>query len=246
MAGGAEAGGAASGGAAELPRTEDGQVDWAAVAGDRSTPAERARRGKRQLFQSLVFELAVPLAAYYVLLAVGAGQWLAITVSGLSALPWVVYGIVRHRRLDAMPVFALLLIAVGAVLSVVTGSPRVLLVRDSWVFGLIGVWILGSLFTRRPFMLGAGRSVVSAKIGVAGAAAWAGQWETDPRFRRHLRLLTLVWGVGFALDALVRVAFALTLPLGAVPLVNSLQWLVVLGGLLLFHVQYVKRAGLLV
>ncbi len=243
---GAGAGEAGVGAAVELPRTADGQVDWAALAGDESTPKQRAARGRRQAVKAVVFELAVPLGAYYALLGFGAGQWLAITVSSLAALPWVVYGLVRNRRLDAMPVFTLLLIAVGALLSAVTGSPRVLLVRDSWVFGVIGLWILGSLLTRRPFMLGAARTVVAAKIGPVGADAWIGQWDHDPAFRRHLRLLTLMWGAGFALDALIRVGFALTLPLGAVPLVNSLQWLVVLGAMLGFHTWYVKRNGLLV
>ncbi|WP_282204192.1 VC0807 family protein [Kitasatospora fiedleri] len=235
---------AAGAGRTELPRGADGRVDWAAYAGDGATPKERAARGKRQLLRSVLFELGVPLAAYYVLLGLGAGQWLAITLSGLAALPWVLYGLVRNRRLDPMPVFALVLIAVGALLSAVTGSPRVLLVRDSWVFGVIGLWVLGSLLTRRPFMLGAARTVVAAKIGPVGADAWAGQWEHDPVFRRDLRLLTLVWGCGFALDALVRVAFALTLPIGAVPLVNTLQWLAVLGTLFAFHFWYIKRHGL--
>ncbi|MFI9787861.1 VC0807 family protein [Kitasatospora sp. NPDC051984] len=244
--GGAAGVGAVGGGAAELPRTADGQVDWAALAGDDSTPQQRAARGWRQAAKALVFELAIPLGGYYTLLGLGAGQWLAITLSSLAALPWLLYGLVRNRRLDPMPVFTLLLIAVSTLLSAVTGSPRVLMVRDSWVFGVIGVWVLGSLLTRRPFMYGAARAVVAAKIGPAGADAWIGQWDYDPAFRRHLRLLTVMWGTGFALDALIRVGFALTLPLGAVPLVNALQWLVVLGGMIGFHTWYVKRNGLLV
>ncbi|MFJ5229249.1 VC0807 family protein [Kitasatospora sp. NPDC088391] len=243
---GAGAAGGAAGGPGALPRDADGKVDWAAYAGDGASAKERAARGKRQMARSLVFELGVPLAAYYLLLGFGAGQWLAITLSGLAALPWVLYGLVRNRRLDPMPVFALLMIAVGGLLSAVSGSPRVLLVRDSWVFGLLGAWVLGSLLSRRPFMLGAARGVVAAKIGPAGADAWAGQWEYDPAFRRHLRLLTLVWGAGFALDALIRVAFALTLPIGAVPLANTLQWLAVLGALFGFHFWYVKRHDLVV
>ncbi|OKI97223.1 hypothetical protein AMK19_32300 [Kitasatospora sp. CB01950] len=221
-------------------------MDWAALAGDDSTPKQRSARGLRRAGKSLVFELAIPLGAYYTLLGFGAGQWLAITLSTLAALPWLLYGLVRNRRLDAMPVFALLLIGVGALLSAVTGSPRVLLVRDSWVFGVIGLWILGSLLTRRPWALGAARTVVAAKIGPVGADAWTGQWDYDPTFRRHIRLLTLLWGTGFTLDALIRVAFAMTLPLGAVPLVNALQWLVVLGAMIGLHTWYVKRNGLLV
>ncbi|MFJ8438771.1 DUF3159 domain-containing protein [Kitasatospora griseola] len=79
-----------------------------------------------------------------------------------------------------------------------------------------------------------------------GANAWIGQWDDDQAFRRHIRLLTVLWGAGFTLDALIRVAFAMTLPIGAVPLVNALQWLVVLGAMIGLHAWYVKRNGLLV
>ncbi|MFI7666275.1 hypothetical protein [Nocardia sp. NPDC049526] len=40
-----------------------------------------------------------------------------------------------------------------------------------------------------------------------------------------------MWGSGFALDAVVRVVLAYTLPVDSVALVSTLRWLVVLGAL---------------
>ncbi|MCX4745746.1 hypothetical protein OG455_09460 [Kitasatospora sp. NBC_01287] len=210
-------------------------------------PAEVKRRtaaGRKKLIMSLVFELAIPLGGYYVLVGVGLSQWAALLISGLLLAPWVVQGMVKSRRLEAMPVFTLLLMAVGALMSLLTGSPRVLLVRDSGLFGVIGLWVLGTLATQRPFMLTAARSIVAAKIGEAGAQQWLDRWNTEPVFRHQIRLLTAVWGGGFLLDAAIRVTFAYTLPINAVPLVNSLQWLVVLGALFGFHFWYITRNGL--
>lgn len=70
------------------------------------------------------------------------------------------------------------------------------------------------------------------------------RWDNDSRFRAQLRVLTAVWGPGFALDAVVRVVLAYTLPVDLVPLVSTLQWLVVLGGLFAFHYAYVTEHGL--
>ncbi|WP_063044555.1 hypothetical protein [Nocardia pseudovaccinii] len=53
-----------------------------------------------------------------------------------------------------------------------------------------------------------------------------------------------LWGLGFALDAVARVVLAYTLPVDSVPLVGTLRWLVVLGGLFAFDYAYVTEDGL--
>lgn len=108
----------------------------------------------------------------------------------------------------------------------------------------LGLWILATLFTQHPFMRTAARTIVTVKIGEAGYRQWDARWDNDSRFRGQLRVLTTVWGTVFTLDALVRVLLAYTLPVDSVPLVSTLQWLVVLGALLSFHTVYVTKNGL--
>ncbi|MBZ4319668.1 hypothetical protein JNW98_09845 [Streptomyces sp. SCA2-4] len=211
-----------------------------------SPPTERQKTAalRRHLALQLLFELALPLAAFYGLQAAGLSQWAALAVGSLLAAPWLVHGMVRRGRVDAMGLFTLCLMLLGALMSLVTGDPRVLLVRDSWLFGLIGLWILGTLPTRRPFVMYMAQTVVTAKIGEAGWRAWAARWDAESAFRRHVRVLTAVWGTVFTLDAAVRVVLALTLPVDSVPLVSTVQWVAVLSGLILFHKRYVTRHGL--
>ncbi|HEX4723847.1 MAG TPA: VC0807 family protein, partial [Pseudonocardiaceae bacterium] len=95
-----------------------------------------------------------------------------------------------------------------------------------------------------PFMLVAARAVVVAKLGAEGAREWEGRWHVDAGFRHHIRVVTAVWGVGFTLDAVVRIVLATTLPVDSVPLVSTLQWLVVLGSLITFHIRYITKHGL--
>jgi hypothetical protein len=213
------------------------------VAGPRSE-RQKAANARRLLARQLTFELVAPLGGYYGLRAAGVSAGTALVVGGALIAPWIVYGVVRNRRLDVMAAFTLSMLLVGALMSAVTGDPRLLLVRDSWVGALLGLWILGTLPTQRPFIMATSRAVVVAKVGEAGADAWAARWTDDPAFRRDIRMLTAVWGVVFLGDALVRVVLAYSLPLDAVPGVSTAQWLVVLACLLVFHARYVSRTGL--
>jgi hypothetical protein len=228
---GADANGAAADGAAG-----DGA---AAVAARRRTTALR-----RRLAGQLLFELVLPLGSYYGLRAAGVGQWLAMVVGGVLVLPWIAYGIVRQRRVETMAVFTLSLVVIATVLSLVTGSPRVLNLRDSWLTAAIGLWVLGTLPTRRPFIMMSSRGIVIAKVGEAGLAAWEAQWDEDATFRRRLRQLSAVWGAVFLLDSVVRVVLVYTISVDAFPLTSTVLWLVMLGGLIAFHNWYITRHGL--
>ena len=208
------------------------------------TDAQKTAGVRRVLARQLILELALPLGGYYGLRAAGVSPWLALTVGGLLAAPWIVYGMVRNRRVDVMAAFTLTMLLLGALMSAVTGDPRLLLVRDSWIGALLGGWILGTLPTRRPFIMATSRAIVIAKVGEAGANAWEARWEREADFRHHIRVLTAIWGVVFLGDAIVRVILAYTLPLDAVPGVSTVQWLAVLGCLLVFHTRYVGRTGL--
>ncbi|MFX0581307.1 VC0807 family protein [Nocardia nepalensis] len=214
-----------------------------AIATDR-TPQQKRAAVRRHLARQLIVELALPLGGYYALRAAGVNPWLALIAPGLLTVPFLAYHAIRQRRIDMVALFTLSMIVVGTAMSMVTGDPRTLLVRDSWIFGALGLWVLATLFTQHPFMRSAARTIVTVKIGEEGYRQWDARWDNDSRFRSQLRVLTAVWGMGFALDAVVRVVLAYTLPVDSVPLVSTLQWLVVLGALFTFHYVYVTKHGL--
>ncbi|MET9486854.1 VC0807 family protein [Nocardia sp. NPDC006630] len=210
----------------------------------RPTERQKSAAARKALARNLILELGLPIGGYYGLHAAGFSQWVSVLGAGLLVTPAIGYTLIKQRKVDATVAFSLGFVVLGALMSLVTGDPRVLLVRDSWLFGALGLWVLGSLFTSKPFMLVAARAVVTAKVGAAGAQEWEDRWHTEAGFRRHIRVLTAVWGAGFALDAVVRVVLAYTLPIDAVPLVTGLQWVVVLGVLFGFHYWYVTKNGL--
>ncbi|MFI6996886.1 VC0807 family protein [Nocardia sp. NPDC050175] len=208
------------------------------------TPEQKRAAVRRHLLRQLIVDLVLPLGGYYALRAAGVNPWLALIAPSLLIAGIVAYHAIRERRVEAFALFTLSMIVVGTLMTLVTGDPRTLLVRDSWIFGVLGLWMLGSLLTQRPFMRTASRALVTAKIGEEGYRRWDARWDNDSRFRSNLRVLTAVWGTAFTLDAVVRVLLAYTLPIDAIPLVSTLQWLVVLGAVLVFHNIYVTKHGL--
>ena len=209
-----------------------------------TTPQQKRAALRRHIASQLIVELALPLGGYYALRAAGVNPWLALVAPAVLTVPILTYRAVRQRRIDMVALFTLTMVAAATVMSLVTGDPRTLLVRDRWIFGALGLWMLATLFTQHPFIRTAARTIVTVKIGEEGYRQWDARWENDSRFRNRLRVLTAVWGTVFTLDALVRVLLAYTLPIDAVPWASTLQWLVVLAGLLVFHTVYVTKHGL--
>lgn len=199
---------------------------------------------QRHVLRQVATELVVPLGGYYALRAAGLNPWLALVVPALLVAALLGYYAVRQRRLELVALFTLAVMVAGTVMTLVTGDPRTLMVRDSWITGLFGVWILATLHTRQPFVRMTSRAIVTAKVGEQGYRQWDARWDTDPEFRRHLRLLSAVWGTAFALDVPVRVLLAYTLPIDSIPLASTLQWLVVVAACVAFQSVYVITHGL--
>ncbi|MCC2274809.1 hypothetical protein LKL35_05055 [Streptomyces sp. ET3-23] len=173
---------------------------------------------------ALLLDVCVPLAGYYGLRAAGAGQWWALALSGTAPLLHTVWTLVRTRRIDSIGLFVLVTMALSAVMPLLTGSPRLLLARESWSTAAFGLWIVGSLLGRRPFLL----DVTLKFLRGAAARRWEESWANDPRFRRRLRLVTVLWGGAFLLDAAARVVMAYTLPVDVVPVAGAVLLVVLL------------------
>jgi hypothetical protein len=93
-------------------------------------------------------------------------------------------------------------IAVGTVVGLVFHSPRLLLVEGSVPTGIFGLVCLGSLWARRPLMY-------SFALEFNGPDTDRGRemtrlWQYEG-FRHVFRVITVVWGIGFLIEAALRV-----------------------------------------
>jgi hypothetical protein len=216
-----------------------------------AAPAADTGDGVRALVRrnvgTVLFDLLLPMLAYYGLRAAGVGQWWAMMAGVLVVLPRVAHQLLKRRRFDVMAAFTLSVIAFSLVIGLLTDDPRALAVREGWVgslLGLFGAWMLVSVGIGRPALMVLGRGIAETKTGEAGAAAWAARWDRDRRFRRGIRVLTAVWGVLLLAAAVANLVLVYTLPVDLIALVSNAVYWAILAAALAFHLYYTKKVDL--
>lgn len=172
--------------------------------GNRTAGTSPAAAGQlRSISMIVIFDVAAPLAAYSLLRSAGMTAVTALLLSGVFPAAGVAIAIIRHRRLDVVGALVLAGIIVGTVLGLVSQSARLLLVEGSVPTAIFAVGCLGSLWgAPRPLMY-------SFALEFTGPDTAKGRemtmlWQYDG-FRRVFRVITAVWGVGFLIEAALRV-----------------------------------------
>ncbi|QHC22580.1 VC0807 family protein [Streptomyces sp. GS7] len=218
-------------------RTDRGVTDEAAQPrGTRGGGAPGGRAGA-----ALALDVVVPLGVFYGSRAAGAGQWLSLVLAGIAPLAGLALTWVRQRRADPTALFVLAAMLLSVLVAMVTGDPRVLLARESWITAALGLWILGSLALARPFLLD-----VAVKVTPPGMARRLEcLWHGSPVVRRWLTVSSVAWGGAFLLDAVARVVMAYTLPVDSVPSLGVVALVVMLCLAQAVVMVYGRRSGAL-
>ena len=167
----------------------------------------------RGVLPSLVIDGLLPFLTY-VLLTSYAPRLSQVITLGLSATFPTINGlvtIVRRRHLDIIGAVVLIGIVVSIVATLVGGDPKLLLIRESFVTGALGVVCLTSLVWPRPLMFYIGRQF-SAGEDSAKFAMFNALWQ-HPRARHTFRVMILVWAIGWIGEFALRIAMVLTLGL---------------------------------
>jgi hypothetical protein len=103
----------------------------------------------RGLRKMLIFDIAGPLIAYNVLHSHGTSQVLALILAGTLPAIGVLIDFTRNRALDVVGCVVLGGLLLGALLGLVTHSPRAVLLEGSIVTAAFALSALGSLPTTR-------------------------------------------------------------------------------------------------
>ncbi|WP_406689772.1 VC0807 family protein [Saccharopolyspora sp. ID03-671] len=185
----------------------------------------------RPLLRRIGPDLLGPVAVYYLARIAGLAPTASLLLAAAVPVIRAARSYVTDRRVGGVTLFVLGAVALSAVMSLVTGDPRLLLVRAAWGTAALGILLLATLFARRPLLYSAAAAIFDDQRG----AEWAANWERYPAFRRVLWSCTAFWGAMFLLDAAGRVVMALTLPVDVVPLLDDVLLVVVVVLLLAFQ-----------
>ncbi|RST03435.1 hypothetical protein EF910_20385 [Streptomyces sp. WAC07149] len=211
------------------------------AAAQPSPPARSGGAAAIGLILTIAFNVVAPILTYNILTEDhGWSEASALLVSGVWPVLDSVIMVAWRRKLDEFAVITLVFLVITAVVSLVGAqSTRALLVKDSAVTGLFGLLCLATLLAPRPLMFYFGR-----KFGTdgtpAGVAYYNGLWQYEG-FRNAQRRMTLVWGVVYIIEALVRVALSYVLDTSTMVTLSPFLIYGTLGGLALWTVRFVKR-----
>jgi hypothetical protein len=194
----------------------------------------------RSMVPSLVINGAFPFILYQVLTGDGVATVPALVAGSVFPLVYTFWGWVRTRHLDLIAGISLFFIVTGAAASLVSGSTRFTLIKESFFTGLFGLVFFGSLLAPRPFMFYTAR-----EFAAGGApermALWDERWQY-PSFRHAMRVMTAMWGVTFITDALIRVGLVFVLSTSVFLVTSQVLFYGMFATTLFITVAYGRRA----
>jgi len=194
----------------------------------------------RAMLPDLLIDGALPAIAYQILSRHGVAAVPALTAGAIFPAANIIRKLVATRSVDLIGAIVLIFLAIGVAASLLSGNVLFVLIKESFITGLVGLLFLSSLLWKRPIIFYIARQFVAGE-DPERLAWWDGLWEHE-RFRRIMRIMTTVWGVGYFVEALARVGIALTLPPGKVVIVSPILAIGTTVGLIVWTRRYGRQA----
>lgn len=205
---------------------------------------ERSREGLgiRSLLPTLVLDIACPYFAYQYLRqhTPRLSPATALLLSGVFPVLNNLWSLIKSRTLDIIGIVILVGIVVGAASVLVTGDPKLLLIRESFVTGALAVVCLSSLVWPRPLLFFIGRDFSTGHDPVK-IAEFNALWGR-PGARRIFRVMTIVWGLGWLGEFLLKVVLVLTLTIPQVLIVGPIESNGITIALILWTIRYANES----
>jgi hypothetical protein len=195
----------------------------------------------RGLLPMLTVNAVLPFVTYRLLTVYipSMSEVMRLLVAGMFPTAHSMIGLVRRRSLDIVGIVVIVGIAVSIGATFLSGDPRLLLIRESFVTGALGLLALSSLFWSRPLIFYIGRQM-SAGQDPALIARFDALWQR-PRGRRTFQVITIVWAIGWLAEFGLRIVMVETLTIATILAVSPFVFTAINLGLFAWMFAYVRR-----
>jgi intracellular septation protein A len=204
-----------------------------------SMPASVGGRVQRQILESVLVNVALPLLLYALLSphlsTLHTLMLVALAPAAESALTFV-----RRRRVDAFGLIVLGALLLGGGVVLLGGSARLILVREQLITGAAGLALLASLLLPRPLLYYLIRAA-QARQEPMKRAQFDARWTASAPFRHAVRLMTMVFGAGVVVEALANIYLAYTVAIPTFLAVSPVVRYSIAGALILWLALYVRQ-----
>lgn len=180
---------------------------------DTTGPGTAPDRGRRRMPPMLsvgLWDIGLPVAAYYGLQLAGAAEPLVLLAAAGTTLLRVGWTLARERRFDGFAGLMGLVFGIGLGLYYVTGDERIVMASKSVTTLAIGGVLFASLVVGRPAAFG-----VALRFGAADddeRARWRRLYDMAPDFRRIYVVTTTIWAAVLLAESIIRIAVIYLLP----------------------------------
>ncbi len=189
---------------------------------------------------SVIVNAVLPIVIFQLLKSyTNLSDFWALVISGIPPMLDALFGILRKGRIDLIAGLSLLSIAISIILIVLGGSPRLLLIRESYYTAAFGLTYIVSLLFPRPLGFYFARHFATGNIPQK-VAEFNNFWQY-PGFRTSMRVSTAVWGFGFLLEAVVRTYLVFTLTITQFLIVSPFVFYGILGAIMLWTMLYSRH-----
>lgn len=194
----------------------------------------------RGVFFSLLINGGLPFLVYFLLLG-PVSNVMALTIATLIPMLETVIHFLKYRKWDAFAVFMLVGFILGILAALIGGDERLLLIRESFVTGILGLIFLGSLATRRPLIYYFALRFTVGKTQKE-QAAFADKWNVS-YVRKVLRILTAGWGMVLLGEALLKIVLVYTVSVSTFLAISSLVTYGFIGLAIIWTVVYRRKSS---
>ena len=185
---------------------------------------------------TLFLDAGLSIFTYLGLHWAGTSDYLALLAATVVAGLRAGYVIIRRREVDAFSIFMLFSFALGLGLSFLTGSPRFLLIKESFGTAASGLIFLITCLAGKPLMFYASQRFSAPTA--EEREEWNRLWPVNAGFRRLFIVMSVVWGVTFLLEAALRIPLVFVLPVPVMATLSPILTPVVITVLLVWSVRY--------
>lgn len=176
----------------------------------------------RRIIASVAWNAIVPVLLYQgAKMYLHASEFEALVIATLFPVAESAWGLARERDMDPIAGVVLFGIVVDILALTLGGSPRLLLIRESFATGALGVGCFVSLMLPRPLMYYFGRYWFCGQ-NAQKRANYDQSWSL-PEVRHGQRLITSVWGIVFTGELVIRVLLVFTLSAATVLVISPLM-----------------------
>ena len=198
---------------------------------------------RKEIIRGIVITLlingAVPFVVYEVLRS-HMSSIAALSIATVIPLIDNLFSFIKRRKMDVFAVFMLVSFLLGIIMMCIGGSERLLLIRESFVTGILGIIFLGSLLFPRPLIF-----YFAIRFTVGNdpdkTSAFADNWQYA-YFRFVLRLMTVVWGLALLGESAVRSILVFKLSVTQFLAVSNFVMYGFVGAAIVFTVIYRKHS----